>query len=278
MGQKMTIPGTKNLSVQIMTVTPQVAKELLKGNRHNRTLRRGHIFYLASNMRKDEWELAQPLLISKDGRLLDGQHRLRAVIESNVPCDFITIKGFDYNRVFGKLDDTARRTVADWLHQSGVANPTIVAAVVRMCHNELSGRNPFSKSNRNKLSGPGALAFLEMYPEIEEACASGPGTINTLLPRSMCCYLYLKFRNSDPKLADLFFVDLVEGKRKGEGDPVWLLRDRILRDREAKERLGDIQKAALIIKAWNAEKNDEPLHHLRWINKGDRPEKFPAIV
>jgi len=68
-----------------MKITPEVASELLKGNINNRKPNKDYVSSLASIMRKGDWRSThQGICIGKDDRLIDGQQRLMAVIESGV--------------------------------------------------------------------------------------------------------------------------------------------------------------------------------------------------
>lgn len=65
-------------------VTPEMALELLCGNIANRSLRPSHIAYLSTMMKDGKWQKGHPaaILIATDGEILDGQHRLYAVLDS----------------------------------------------------------------------------------------------------------------------------------------------------------------------------------------------------
>ncbi len=87
--QSVTIPGLKysgtkqqSLSVKI---TPKLATEWLEShNENNRRVTKNHVGYLATQMKKGHWDSnsKNSLGFSHEGQLLDGQHRLRAIIKS----------------------------------------------------------------------------------------------------------------------------------------------------------------------------------------------------
>jgi hypothetical protein len=72
------------MSAVKMLVTPAIAEAWLASNyRENRKLRPPRIEEYALAMRNGEWKLtSQGIAISEDGELLDGQHRLNAVVQS----------------------------------------------------------------------------------------------------------------------------------------------------------------------------------------------------
>ena len=73
------------MEIKTMTVTPALARDWLKLNKENRALRPNYIQKLAESMKRGEWTLTHQPIAMGDGRLLDGQHRLLAFLESGLP-------------------------------------------------------------------------------------------------------------------------------------------------------------------------------------------------
>ena len=70
----------------VLDVTPSMAARWLEGNTHNRPINQGHVERLACEMKSGRWRLThQGLAFSSSGRLLDGQHRLWAIVMADVP-------------------------------------------------------------------------------------------------------------------------------------------------------------------------------------------------
>lgn len=119
-----------NFSIKPMLVTPKYAEELLKMNTNNRKVRQAKIDSLAESMKKGEWELSNDAIVISEGNvLLNGQHRLLAVIKSGVPCNFIIYTGAP-DSAFGIMDTPALRSLADVVQHKGEANHTNTAATV----------------------------------------------------------------------------------------------------------------------------------------------------
>jgi len=117
----------------------------------------------------------------------------------------------------------------------------------------------------------------ENLPEIMAAVAA-PGTINRMVPRSMACFAWLKFARLDRTLADSFFVDLVTGHDEGPKDPIYQLRERLIRNRATKEKLPRIELLALIFKAWNYSRTGKRIEVLVWRSSGPTAERFPEPI
>lgn len=78
-------------------ITPEVAAELLALNfDRNRNVTPTAIKRYSRLICEDKWLLAEPIKLSTDGRLIDGQHRLNAVISSGVAAPFIVVTGYPF--------------------------------------------------------------------------------------------------------------------------------------------------------------------------------------
>jgi hypothetical protein len=105
------------MKIQIVTVTPELASMILESNRLNRSIKKNHVRYLANQMTNGEWELS-PQGIALEGsikepeRVLDGQHRLLAIVESG-KCFEMVIAEFCDPKVYGILDTGIVRNMRD---------------------------------------------------------------------------------------------------------------------------------------------------------------------
>lgn len=102
--------------VQIIDVTPEIASDLLQhANFGNRNPKPSVVKKYARLMANGDWRFSpETISVSKTGRLLNGQHRMMAVVMSGVTCRFLFATGFD-DDVFSVLDRGATRTMADAL-------------------------------------------------------------------------------------------------------------------------------------------------------------------
>lgn len=103
------------MKTEIVTVTPAKAEQWLERNNMNRPLRAAVVKGLVGAIQRGEWKLShQGIAFGKSGRLLDGQHRLHAVIESGIAVPMmVTTDAAD--ETFSVLDIGAKRSIADTL-------------------------------------------------------------------------------------------------------------------------------------------------------------------
>lgn len=76
----------------VETVTPQLAKAYLERNKNNRKTSRHRIGLYSRDMRSGKWTPGSPISFFENGDLADGQHRLLAVVEADVPVVFVVVR------------------------------------------------------------------------------------------------------------------------------------------------------------------------------------------
>lgn len=102
-------------NMQCELITPEKAIDLLANNPDNRKLSKAHVHKLADDMREGKWEPwnGNTIVFEKDtGKLLDGQHRLEAIVESEKPQWMWICNGVDKTI---HMDDNKTRSQADRL-------------------------------------------------------------------------------------------------------------------------------------------------------------------
>src|SRR5580765_1079597 len=114
-----------------ITVTPQLARYILDNiEEKNRKRSMRKVDEYADGM-ADGWKLTgQPIIFSRDGRLLDGGHRLSAVIKSGKKIRTMAVFGVA-NEAFSFLDIGRKRTPANTLKVLGVSHATVKAGAMR---------------------------------------------------------------------------------------------------------------------------------------------------
>lgn len=112
----------------------------------------------------------QGVAIAEDGYLLDGQHRILAVLEEGLPIAILTARNVP-NEVFPVIDTGRRRTVGQIFGMRGVKDPTNISSAVRILYwydNEPAKEKWFSRT----LSEPELLDMhLDKYVTLEDSMA-----------------------------------------------------------------------------------------------------------
>ena len=82
------------LRLSLEKVTPDTAQMWLTKMPKNRNIRPGDVARYARDMSSGKWGLAgDPVRFDKDGNLIDGQHRLQAIIRSDTTQEMVVIRG-----------------------------------------------------------------------------------------------------------------------------------------------------------------------------------------
>lgn len=114
---------------KVMMVDPALALAWLQRNiETNRPLRPTVVDGYAGEMRRGEWHLThQGIALDIDGNLIDGQHRLAAVIKANVIVPMMVTVNAPAGS-FVALDGGVKRTLADRLTMSAEVVTVLTAA------------------------------------------------------------------------------------------------------------------------------------------------------
>ena len=119
------------MRTQVERISPQRASQMLSLNTHNRPVSRFHVDRLASAMERGQWKTTGQGIQMNGTRLLDGQHRLMAVVQSGVTVDMLVCYDVPCE-AFTVIDTGKARTPSDSLSMMGVDNYKVVSSGSRM--------------------------------------------------------------------------------------------------------------------------------------------------
>jgi len=262
--------------VSIAVVTPKQAQKWLEGNVDNRNLREARVLQLAQVLQRGEWELTgDALVFDEDDTLLNGQHRLTAVVIADIPARFIILRGVPA-KAQEVFDSGLARTLGDQLQRRGVPYYTYVSSALfwlhRLEYSEESGvahyAEPIQRPTFRQL-----LALYERNPELaEEAKAIGRHVNNLKVRAGATLAIYHRLRrieddNIDGEV-DRFFENWLTGENLKASDPIYRLREWTLEDaakRHTKGRAPDYRFVAYVMVAWNKWRDGEPIRQLKWV-------------
>ena len=106
------VARSKEIDQKVMTVTPEHAEKWLEMNTDNRRIRPSHVRHLAKQMELGRWMLSPEPIVFSPQRLLDGQHRLSAVLMSGCTIE-ASVALVQNEDVFRVLDQGANRNISD---------------------------------------------------------------------------------------------------------------------------------------------------------------------
>lgn len=93
-------PELKNyknrISFKLEKISPKKARKYLKRNHRNRDLDPKKVESLSEIISSGRWKVINhPIGFDQDGNLIDGQHRLNAVVLSETPIISAVMRGMD---------------------------------------------------------------------------------------------------------------------------------------------------------------------------------------
>lgn len=270
---------------RLILVTPELAAYWLEKNLHNRKVYVGVVREYAAAMRDERWWFdGDSIQFSKEGILLNGQHRLMAQVASGTTL--VQSVWYDLDSEVQTVMDTGRkRSFADILELEGEKDSTHLAALTSMLYyyekgNRGQNLTNFANWNGNRAQHSQLLAFFQEHAEelrgcLPEAKAAHRGTY---APIRVTAFANLLFRRIDKADAEGFMKALASGVGLENESPILLLRQRLVNDYGKKNAVSRPQSwvvLALIIKAWNFWRGGESIKQLVFKSGGVSKELFP---
>jgi hypothetical protein len=254
----------------IDTITPEIAAEWLTRNTLNRPQKPRKIAEYARDMAAGNWKMTgESIKFSRDGRLLDGQNRLLAIIAAQVSVRIMVITGLEPDTQ-DAMDAGARRSGSDQLHLHGKVNTIVMAAVISVMLGYQRGLLVRAGDDiRQTFTHAEILAFADATPLIDEAAMAAIRVRRLGLPTGVTGAAWLILHEVDPEECVQFFDDIAEYRTGGAGDPLSALIKRAGHDREQRKRVRPGEHLYMIIRVWNARRSGERLTKITTLTRGE---------
>jgi len=120
------------ITAKVETITPIMAKQLLEVNDHNRKVSPANVLKIEEALISGEWQVSgQTIIISESGRLLDGQHRIHAVLNTGISMEHLVCRGIK-DEAFKVIDTGKNRSGGDVLSIVGVVKGTKISNSIKL--------------------------------------------------------------------------------------------------------------------------------------------------
>lgn len=264
------------MRVTLETITPQDAERLLQYNAGNRFIRKKRVALYAKQMANGQWRATgEALKFSSTGRLLDGQHRLHAVVLAGVPTQFLVIRDLD-DEVFKVLDSGLARGASDVVRSLGVGSPSDASAITRMYLVASSGLNPANTNVMTLVTKTDIASYVETHKDLLTETTSVSRNTRNAVGGSTTSWGAARLMASDTVGVaefDKFVAGVVSGAGLSAGDPRLALRNWL--SRNFKPSTSGVTAAVHLgtyMKAFVAYLNGDQIHLLRtWDSKKPMP-------
>jgi len=251
----------------VQVITPSIAEQWLGKNKTNRNVRERLVAAYARDMQAGRWRLSgESIKFALDGRLIDGQHRLQAVVRSGVPVTMLVVRGLDED-VMDVLDSGASRTAGDALRLRGESDYSLLASAARLCLQYESGK---LSSNNEKVTHSEILQFVESNKDLVAAVrAAGTYRHPIDVPPSVVALAVWQLNRIDAEDCARFFNRLAEKTNLSKGDPILALLNRLSEVRRNNRNLDRPGYLSLIFRAWNYWRSHKTVQSLPISTQGE---------
>lgn len=234
----MLLTETRKERVRVETITPEIAMGMLTKSADaedrltaihgrkikNRAFKQTVADRYVRDMLAGHWYLSNDaLVVGKSGWVLNGQHRLWAVVESQTTQAFNVMRGVENEIELMKVIDTgAGRSRSDMLALAGESNTKILGSVINMCiwheANECRGRKPQPTHSEME-------AWLDDHPDVRDASVVARNVYSAIRfnKAAVGTAFYLNSRTDDAA-AYAFMKELETGVGLAAGSPVLALQ------------------------------------------------------
>lgn len=239
-------------------VTASMARRLLASNAENqRNIRTGKVDQYVRDMLAGHWPITgETIKVDTNGVLIDGQHRLTAIVAASGLNPRISVPMLiAYNvdpAVMPVLDTGVPRGLHDLVGiTTGAKQSHLVAAVVRRILQWEAG-NYVGGTGRNGGVPTHTECLLRLEKDTEgfvAAAARGRDMQQArLAPGAPSGTAFYLFRQIDADHAHTFFDHLISGANLPDASPILTLSKRLIRA----DRLRAHEYIALYVRTWNA--------------------------
>jgi len=278
-------PINKQMTSRTVRITPEIAVQWLKRNEANRPFTRGNARALAAEMERGYWqENGESIVFDTNGILIDGQHRLQAVLNSGYEYLVPVITGVQA-AARPTVDTGVKRSAANNLQMADEQNASLLAATLLLwrgyeARNARMMTHPASVAPEDRVSIPRILEHLKEWPGLREAARESlalrpPGRGRSLVPSSEAAMIWFAIVQSgaSKERANQFLGSVLTGYNLPEDSPIIGLRRRLIDIMGIGYRMDKRERIALVLKTWQLWSTGKSRKVIRW----EPTEPFPFL-
>lgn len=258
-----------SVTIKKKTISPAMAKAALDSRGPNRNIAPMRVQSLLRQMQEGKFmDLGDTIRFNCSGVLLDGQHRYSALVEFGKPMEFWIAEGIEADAL-PAMDTGKPRTPGDTLAIYGQmkgrdwSKTNAMAGTLRLL---MSYEDSGGEMMRGGATGGGDIVITrfdlvrsaERYKDIGKSLDIGAAVSKTLKTGcSIFAALHYLFHRIDGDSADAFMRSLVTNEYEGRNDNAKVLRDQIVAFGLSGRKMGTMEVAYRVIRAWNANRNGQ---------------------
>ena len=247
---------------RVVTLNAALADELLSRAAPNRDVRPSRVAKYRTDMEGGHWVLnGEPIIVSSDGKLIDGQHRCLAIRDTTASVDVLLVLGVQ-PAAMATMGQGVPRTAGDYLGIEGEPNARTCANIARLM---LAYRRNDGEALRDTAK-PTNAEVLEFYhdhrDDIQRSAAlalAHKESVQSLVAPGVLGFCHAVLEAIDQTAADDYITQVAKGELLEETDPAYVVRNRLLNMGKS----GAAKKASVIFAGWNAFRAGRSLKSIR---------------
>lgn len=284
----MESPGKLGQRAVLRTFTPADAAKYLEKNESRdfqRHVSQIQVNRIADDLRAGRWKVnGETIVIDKEGRVIDGQHRLWGCIEAGMDLSTWVVEGVE-SSAFTTLDTGKTRSATDIVGiVSKYEGMTAISAAacqgaarairLLLCFNAKGQFTPHKKDKKN-MRLEAVRIFLETHPELLDDSQQFASFGRWPLPMGMAVAIHFQTKKAFDNSVPEFWHPLQSGVGIGsEEEPVYMLRKRATDHPRSREFKLESDIFAQVVKAWNAYALGRKIRQLKYAAGN---EYFPSL-
>ncbi|RPE39817.1 hypothetical protein EDD90_2835 [Streptomyces sp. Ag109_O5-1] len=246
------VPAVTEVKADFLTITPAIAQEMLRRNTHNRPIRAARVNGWVRLMKAGLWHNnGEAIKVAVDGTILDGQHRLHAIVKSGATVVILVVSNLPMETQ-STMDGGAKRNPGDVFALRGEQNSTMLGSVTRKVWLWESGDRRFSA--KESPTTPELYALVDKYPGLRRSADIAVRVYHNFryIPPSVVGAAHHLCSRLDEGEAAWFYEALGTGAELPLRHPVLTLRKRAMTDKDNGKEVTDGLHLAQVLTAWNA--------------------------
>lgn len=267
--------------MSVVAVTPELAQQWLDNNNaRNRKVRGPVVERYAHDMIEGRWLYnGEAIQFDRNNNLMNGQHRLKAIVRSGVAQPILIITGLD-PAAHGTLDNGARRLPGDVLTISGFKEGRTLAAVANfaLTLEALPHGAPLRVNRVRTTADIEARVAGDLHLQnVVETVIPAMAPPKSLMTRAVASYTYYALSKVDSAATDEFFTGLLTLANLPQGSPIIALHRRLTAHtaEHVPGQNGAFRAIAYTIHAWNAWRAGEERQMIKLPSNPDGRFRMP---
>lgn len=250
------------LLAEVIEVDAPLAAELLSRNTNNRKISKANVRRYRMDAANGHWALnGQPIIISDDGVLADGQHRLQAIDETDFKVPMLIVAGVA-PKARVTMDQGRPRNAGDDITMLGEETGEIAGTMIRY----IMG---FEANARQHLRGLAKVSRAQIQEFFErnkdrirrsaEVAAELRTPARAYVAAPMLGFIHFILSQENPEKAEAYVRQIGLGEGLTSADPAYVVRAKLI----DLGRINGTKKAEIILSGWKPYLEGRPLKGIR---------------